>query len=85
MLDRCVNLSSSDGLRRMIEKDRMREDADAHPYVSAKRHALSVSGATATAEKWGDYLCDAPTILIESSMAFTNTTFPDPDFVIFTG
>uniref|UniRef100_UPI00358E2001 acid sphingomyelinase-like phosphodiesterase 3b n=1 Tax=Myxine glutinosa TaxID=7769 RepID=UPI00358E2001 len=34
---------------------------------------------------WGDYLCDSPWVLINSSLQAMKNILPDPDFIIWTG
>ncbi|KAM6428755.1 acid sphingomyelinase-like phosphodiesterase 3b [Liasis olivaceus] len=38
-----------------------------------------------SAGTWGDYLCDAPWILINSSVYAMKKILPDPDFILWTG
>ncbi|XP_072276651.1 acid sphingomyelinase-like phosphodiesterase 3b [Pyxicephalus adspersus] len=35
--------------------------------------------------KWGNYLCDSPSILINSSIHAMKTILPNPDFILWTG
>uniref|UniRef100_A0A8D0B2A7 Sphingomyelin phosphodiesterase acid like 3B n=1 Tax=Salvator merianae TaxID=96440 RepID=A0A8D0B2A7_SALMN len=39
----------------------------------------------ANAGAWGDYLCDAPWILVNSSIYAMKKILPDPDFILWTG
>lgn len=34
---------------------------------------------------WGDYLCDAPWILVNSSIYAMRDIAPEPDFILWTG
>ncbi|XP_067386834.1 acid sphingomyelinase-like phosphodiesterase 3b [Emydura macquarii macquarii] len=38
-----------------------------------------------SAGKWGNYLCDSPWILINSSIYAMKEILPDPDFILWTG
>ncbi|KAL8220248.1 UNVERIFIED_CONTAM: Acid sphingomyelinase-like phosphodiesterase 3b [Gekko kuhli] len=43
------------------------------------------SQPVAGAGAWGDYLCDAPLILINSSIYAMKSILPNPDFILWTG
>ncbi|KAJ6663536.1 hypothetical protein lerEdw1_009615 [Lerista edwardsae] len=43
------------------------------------------SQPVAQAGPWGDYLCDSPWILINSSIYAMKEILPDPDFILWTG
>jgi sphingomyelin phosphodiesterase len=38
-----------------------------------------------SANKWGDYNCDAPLLLIDQSLMWIKKNIPDLDFIIYTG
>ncbi|XP_054854632.1 acid sphingomyelinase-like phosphodiesterase 3b [Eublepharis macularius] len=65
-------------------------DLHLDPHYKAVQDPLGVcpsagSQPVPSAGSWGDYLCDAPWILINSSVYAMKNILPDPDFILWTG
>ncbi|XP_030073422.1 acid sphingomyelinase-like phosphodiesterase 3b isoform X1 [Microcaecilia unicolor] len=65
-------------------------DLHLDPNYTASSNPLQVcpsagSQPVPNAGKWGDYLCDSPWILINSSVYAMKNILPDPDFILWTG